>query len=71
MAMFHLPDAQSHFVECGRVWCPLQGDIDVERCLGCRWLKSAELTGPKPRVNCGVQRPSLLRRPEETVLLLR
>lgn len=69
--MFHLPNSQSHFVDHGRVWCPLQGDIDVERCLDCRWLKSAELTGPKPQVTCEMLRPSFWRRPEEIALFLR
>lgn len=39
-------------IDHGRVYCPIQGDIDVERCVGCQWLRSARLGGQEPCITC-------------------
>lgn len=48
-----------------RVWCPLRGrDVDVERCLSCTWLRSAELERAPRYIECRIPlpRPFLLTR---------
>jgi hypothetical protein len=47
---------QTLFVENGRVMCPLRGDIDVESCFGCEWLRSMDLDGKEPQIACEVKR---------------
>jgi hypothetical protein len=45
-----------HFVEYGRVMCPIRGDIDVERCFGCPWLRSMRLDDAEPQIVCEANR---------------
>ena len=43
-------------VKSGRVQCPRQGDIDVERCANCPDLRSVRLDAAGPVIECESRR---------------
>lgn len=51
---------QTLLVERGRVMCPIRGDLDVERCFGCRWLRLTKLEDGQPEITCQAMRPPIL-----------
>jgi len=67
MRLLHKPE--SHFIDQGRVLCPLRGDIDVEQCFDCPSLKAIQLDGREPQVTCEPLRAGLWRMPGEFALL--
>jgi hypothetical protein len=65
--MFTLFDRPSreHFIDNGKVWCPVRGrDVETDVCAGCRSLEAIDLDGERPCVRCepGAPRAWLLRR---------
>lgn len=53
--MFGLFDGPSHehFVDRGKVWCPVRGrDVEVDLCAGCQSLEAMELDAERPCVRC-------------------
>jgi len=65
--MFTLFDRPSHehFIDNGKVWCPVRGrDVETDVCAGCRSLEAIELDGERPYVRCepAMPRAGLLRR---------
>ncbi|GAX90374.1 hypothetical protein [Effusibacillus lacus] len=40
------------YVNKERVSCPLKGDIDIERCFDCNFLKKLDLEDRTPSVIC-------------------
>jgi len=40
-------------IDAGRVSCPVRGsDIDLDRCLSCRWLSGIHDASPTPSIRC-------------------
>lgn len=63
-ALFDRP-SHEHFIDNGKVWCPVRGaDVEVDRCAGCRSLEAIEFDGEPPYVRCEPATPRawLLRR---------
>lgn len=63
-ALFDRP-THEHFVDNGKVWCPVRGrDVELDLCAGCRSLEAIELDGEHPLVRCEPAAPRawLLRR---------
>jgi hypothetical protein len=54
-----------HFIDNGKVWCPVRGrDVESDLCAGCRSREAIELDGERPFVRCNPPAPHawLLRR---------
>ncbi len=51
------PVGRERKVEFGRVWCPRNGDIDVETCFTCPQLVEADLGAEPPFVRCSNSEP--------------
>ena len=63
-ALFDRP-SHDHFIDNGKVWCPVRGrDVELDLCSGCRSLDAIEVDGEAPYVRCEPPAPRawLLRR---------
>ena len=59
------PDLEEHFIEAGRVSCPLrERDVEFDVCASCQWCTSIDLNEKLPVVRCRPKRkPFWLGRP--------
>ena len=51
-ALFRAP-LDRRCIDAGRVSCPLRGgDVEVDRCAGCRWLVAFDNASRTPSIRC-------------------
>ena len=44
---------ERHFIDHGRVACPLRGrDVEADLCVGCRWIVEVREDGAPPYIRC-------------------
>ena len=60
MFSFFRSQSDRSFIDRGWVPCPLRGgDVELDVCTGCRWLREMDVKSKLPFVRC---RPEIVRR---------